>query len=152
MKGTIGWMVALVMVAGSTLAAQQKDADADRLVQQYLNAWNKGDADALAALYVENGMRTDNNQMKDQMVVGREAIQAYYAKSFAGDGKGTKLSVKQGRTHASTADVRVQEGTWEVTGGPQGPRRGSYLNTYVRQGGDWKIAAVGSFPETPPAK
>jgi hypothetical protein len=32
-----------------------------------VNAWNTGDANALAALYVENGMRTDNNQMKDQM-------------------------------------------------------------------------------------
>jgi uncharacterized protein (TIGR02246 family) len=149
MKRITGWMLALAMVAGSTLVAQQQDADIDRLVQQYVSAWNKGDANALAAMFVDNAMRT---AQEDQIAVGKQAIQGFYAKNFAGDGKGTKLTVKQGRTQSVGADVRLQEGTWELTGGTQGPQRGRYLNTMVRQGGEWKLAAIATIPDPPPAK
>lgn len=147
MKKTLGLLLAVVMLAGSGMLAQQQDADMDRLVQQYMSAWNKGDANALAALYAENAMRT----APDQMVVGKQAIQAFHAKNLAGEAKGTRLTVKPGRTQSVDADVRVQEGTWEITGGT-GPQRGRYLNTVVRQGGEWKIAAIATIPETPPAR
>ena len=102
--------------------------------------------------YADHAMRSDNNPMNVQMVAGRQAFQDYYTKGFSGDAKGTTLSVTPGRTQTIAPDVRVQEGTWQVTGGPQGSQRGRYLNTYVRQGGEWKIASVATFPEMPPAK
>lgn len=148
MKGILGCVVALALVAGSTLGAQQKDAEMDRVVQQYIAAWNKADINALVGLYADNPMRTGPTT---DVVVGKPALQKYYEASFATTAKGTTLSVTQGRTQNVTADLRVQEGTWQVSGGAA-PQRGRYMNTMVRVGGAWKLAAVVAIPDTPPMK
>jgi uncharacterized protein (TIGR02246 family) len=138
MKRIMGCIVALALVAGAPLAAQQKDAELDKLVQQYVAAWNKADVKALTALYADNAMRTGPT---DDVVVGKPAIAKYYEAGFATTQKGTTLTVTQGRTQTVSADVRVQEGTWESAGGKDGPQRGRYLNTLVRVGGAWRLAA-----------
>jgi uncharacterized protein (TIGR02246 family) len=148
MKEILGCVVALAIIAGSSLAAQQKDPEMDRIVQQYLAAWNKADVKALVGLYADNSMRTGPTT---DVVVGKPALQKYYEASFATTAKGTTLTVNQGRTQNVSADVRVQEGTWVVAGGAA-PQRGRYMNTMVRVGGAWRLAAVVAIPDTPPAK
>jgi pectate lyase len=49
MKGLMGCVVALALVAGSSGGAQQKDAELDNLVQQYVAAWNRADAKAVGS-------------------------------------------------------------------------------------------------------
>lgn len=149
MKGLMGCIVALAIVAGSSLGAQQKDAELDKLVQEYVAAWNKADVKALTALYADNAMRTGPT---DVVVVGKPAIEKYYQTSFATTAKGTTLTVTPGRTQNVSADVRLQEGTWQVAGGKDGPQRGRYLNTLVRVGGAWRLAAIAAIPDTPPMK
>jgi ketosteroid isomerase-like protein len=65
--------------------AQQKDAadplirqQLDALGQKYDEAFNNGDAVALAALYTEDGIEVTNTGP----VYGREAIEKYYADLF----------------------------------------------------------------------
>jgi uncharacterized protein (TIGR02246 family) len=149
MKGLMGCVVALALVAGAPLAAQQKDAELDKLVQQYVAAWNKADVKGLVALYTDNSMRTGPT---DVVVVGKGELEKYYQTSFATTAKGTTLTVTPGRTQNVSADVRVQEGTWQVAGGTDGPQRGRYMNTMVRVGGSWRLAAVAAIPDTPPTK
>jgi uncharacterized protein (TIGR02246 family) len=149
MKHVISGLVAPAIAAGCSVAAQQKDAELDRLVQQYVAAWNKADVKALVALYADNPMRTGPT---NEVVVGKPALQKYYEAGFATTAKGTTLSVTQGRTQNVTPDLRLQEGTWQVSGGEGGPQRGRYLNTLVRVGGAWRIASVAAIPDTPPAK
>jgi uncharacterized protein (TIGR02246 family) len=149
MKGLLGCIVALALVAGSSAGAQQKDAELDKLVQQYVAAWNKADAKALTALYADNAMRTGPT---DVVVVGKAELEKYYQNSFADAAKGTTLTVTQGRAQTVSPDVRLQEGTWQTTGGKDGPMRGRYLNTMVRVDGAWRIASVVSIADTPPAK
>jgi uncharacterized protein (TIGR02246 family) len=149
MKRILGCLAAIAIVAGSSMAAQQKDAELDRLVQQYVAAWNKADVKGLVALYADNSMRTGPTT---DVVVGKPALQKYYEASFATTAKGTTLSVTQGRTQNVSPDVRVQEGTWQVTGGNEGPQRGRYMNTIVRIGGVWRLAAIAAIPDTPPMK
>jgi uncharacterized protein (TIGR02246 family) len=149
MRGITIWVLALVIAAGAPLAAQQKDADVDRLVQQYASAWNKGDVKALVALFADNAMRSGE---PDQVRVGKQAVEQFYTQSLTGPAKGTTLVVNQGQTQAIGSDVRVQEGTWRLTGAKEGPQAGRYVNTIVRQDGTWRIASLVTIPDAPPAK
>lgn len=50
------------------------------LVQQWVDAFNRADADALAAFYSENAI---NHQVAESPVEGREAIRKMFADGFA---------------------------------------------------------------------
>ena len=147
MKALMGGLVALVVVAGVSLGAQQKDAEMDRVVQAYVAAWNKADVKALVELYADNPMRPGATPAEP--VIGKPALEEYYKTGFATVAKGTTLSVTQGRTQSVNADVRVQEGSWQVRGGKDGPQSGRYYNTLVRDGGAWRIAAIVTIPDAP---
>jgi uncharacterized protein (TIGR02246 family) len=149
MKTLVVSALAVVLLTGAAATARQSDPDLTRFTEQYQAAWNKGDAKALAALYSQNAMRAQPNAAP---LVGRAAIEQFFVKSFAGDWKGTKLTVKQGRSQEATPEIRIQEGTWEVSGGAGGPQRGRYLNTVMREGGEWRLLSVSTVPDTPPAK
>jgi uncharacterized protein (TIGR02246 family) len=132
-----------MVFAGVGIQAQGADPDLAALPEQYQSAWNKGDAQGVAALYAERAIRIGEGGP----LHGRQAIQGSIEKMFAGRYKGAKTSIKPGRTESVSTDVRVQEGTYEITGGQAGSQRGYYLNTYVREGGQWKIAAFTTIGE-----
>jgi limonene-1,2-epoxide hydrolase len=50
------------------------------LVSAWVEAFNRGDAEALAAMYHEGAV---NHQVAEAPVVGREAIRAMFAREFA---------------------------------------------------------------------
>lgn len=141
--------LAIVLLTGAAATGRQNDPDLNRLIEQYQTAWNKGDAKALGALYSQNAMRTQTNGAP---LAGRAAIEQFFAKNFAADWKGTKLTLKTGRTQEVNPEIRIQEGTFEVSGGTGGPQRGRYLNTVMREGGEWRLLSVAAIPDTPPAK
>ena len=149
MKTFVAGVLAVVMLAGAGASARQADPDLDPLLAQYQSAWNKGDAKSLAALYSQKAVRM---QPTGAPLMGKTAIEEFFVQSFAGAWKGTRLSLKAGGTQRVNADVRIQEGTYEVTGGTGAPQRGRFLNTVVREGGQWKLASVAPVPDTPPAK
>lgn len=47
---------------------------------QFIHAFNRGDADALAALYQDDAV---NHQVANEPVMGKEAIRAMFARDFA---------------------------------------------------------------------
>lgn len=149
MKTLVASVLAVVLLTGAAATVRQSDPDLNRLTEQYQAAWNKGDAKAVGALYSQNAMRTQANAAP---LAGRAAIEQFFVKSFAGDWKGTKLTLKPGRSQEVTPEIRIMEGTWEVSGGTGGPQRGRYLNTVVREGGEWRLLSVATIPDTPPAK
>ncbi|WP_243383121.1 nuclear transport factor 2 family protein [Geothrix alkalitolerans] len=51
-----------------------------RLVSTWVEAFNRGDAEALAAMYHEDAV---NHQVAEAPVAGREAIRAMFAREFA---------------------------------------------------------------------
>jgi ketosteroid isomerase-like protein len=50
-----------------------------QLVESWVDAFNRGDADALAALYADNAV---NHQVAEAPVAGREAIRRMFAAGF----------------------------------------------------------------------
>lgn len=138
-------LVAAVLGFSAPALAQQVDPEIQKLVDQYQQAFNKGDAKAIAAVYTTDALRIG---VDGQLLSGRNAIQESYEAGFAGPLKGGKLTIRPGRTVNVSQDVRVQEGTAEVSGTSAGPMRSRYLNTFVRQGGQWRAASVTVVPET----
>ena len=51
-----------------------------QLVEAWVEAFNRGDADALAAMYDADAL---NHQVANEPVIGREAIRAMFSEGFA---------------------------------------------------------------------
>jgi uncharacterized protein (TIGR02246 family) len=131
------------------LAAQTADPEIAKLITQYQAGYNKNDGKALAAMYTADALRLGPT---GQLITGRAAIEKDYLANFAGPFKGTKLTLRPGRTQVVKPDVALIEGTYEVAGGAA-PVKGRYVNTVVRDGGQWRLASVVTIPEpAPPAK
>jgi uncharacterized protein (TIGR02246 family) len=145
MKIRAASLVAVLIVVGMCieLTAQKADPGIEKLAEQYQLAFNKGDAKALAALYTADALRIP---LDGTLLTGRSAIEASYNTNFAGPFKGTTLKLSPGKTQSLTSDVALIQGTYEVTGG-SAPVRGRYLNTVLRQDGQWKLASVVTVPE-----
>ena len=141
-------MTSLAVVAVLALAvpvlAQKPDADVEALTRNFEQAFNKGDAKGIAALFVKNAVQLTPDGL---LLTGQAAIEQHHAKMFGGPAKGAKLAITPGRTQEVAPDVRIFEGTYQVTGGSI-PGSGRYVNTLVRQGGQWRVASVVLVPDS----
>ena len=135
---------ATAVVLGSVLTAQKPDADIEALSRTFEQAFNKGDAKAVAALFTKDAMQLTPD---GQLLTGQASIEQHHMKVFGGPAKGARLSLRPGRVQEVTSDVRISEGTYQVTGGGM-PGNGRYVNTLVRQGGAWRLAGVVVVPDT----
>ena len=141
------------LALAASVSAQPADAGLDKLARSYEQAWAKGDAAAVAAHYTEDALSVNSDGVQQ----GRAAVQAMFAKNFAGPWKGTTLVVHLGKSQPVGPDATLHEGTYEVRGvkGPDGqpvPVKGSYLNTLVKKGGAYSIAGHMAFAPPPPAR
>ena len=138
----------LILVACVHAAAQQPNPEIEKMTEHMQAAFNKGDAKALGALYTPEALRIGSTGGFFQ---GRAAIEKDAAESLAKRYKGMKLVLHSGKTQLLTPDVAVTEGTFEITGGTT-PVRGRYLNTLLREGGQWRIASAANVRDVPPSK
>jgi uncharacterized protein (TIGR02246 family) len=138
----------LVLVACVHAASQEPNPEIQKLVEQVQAAFNKGDAKALAALHTTEALRIGST---GGFFRGRAAIEKDAADNLAGRYKGMKLVLHPGKTQMLTPEVAVNEGTFEMTGGSS-PIRGRYLNTLLREGGQWRIASAVNVRDAAPAK
>jgi len=81
------------------------------------------------------------------MRIGQASIEQGFMRAFGGTAKGVRLALKPGRTIEVSSDVRISEGTYHTTGGTA-PGHGRYVNTLVRQGGQWRLASVVAVPDS----
>jgi uncharacterized protein (TIGR02246 family) len=156
----VGRVLGMALLVGLTAQARpaaqgnqgNPEAEFKKLADAFVAAWDKADAKAIAALHTKDGVRLSGNG--EPAVVGTAAIEQALAAALSGPYKGTTLSITPNQSKRVTADTYIGEGTYEVRGGsvpPGTPTRGQYLNTMVREGGRWRIAASAVIP-TPPAK
>jgi uncharacterized protein (TIGR02246 family) len=147
--GRTAWIAVAGVVALSFVASAQKvDPDSQKLADQYQAAFNAGDAKGVGAFYTADATRLGPD---GAMLKGRQAIEKSYVDGFAGPLKGAKLTLQQGATQVVTPDVKIMEGRYSTTGGGV-PAKGRYVNTVVRQGGQWLLASVVTVPDVAPAK
>lgn len=145
--------VLIVLLAGVAVDTQEPtEAELRRLLNAYTQAWAKGDAKTIAALYTNEAIRIGED---GRVAVGRAAIEKALTVSLARPYRGTKLGFTPGQTARVSQDVYVSEGTYAFAGGltPAGtPTRGRYLNTLVRVSGKWLIASTSFIPAPRPPK
>ncbi len=134
-----GILIAVQPVFGVETA---NSSDAEQQIRSalktYVEAFNRGEAVAVAAFWSDKGQYTAPNGEK---VTGREAIQEAFAELFAKN-KGLQLEIETPSIRFVGPDVAIEEGVAAVTREGDAPQWKQYAATHVRERGAWKIKGV----------
>jgi len=115
---------------------------------EFVAAFNKGDAKAVAAFWTEDATYVDQVGHECK---GRAAIQKLYEKVFEAR-KGAKLAIHLTASKQLSPDVAVHDGYTEVTpadGGPATTARFSAI--LVKKDGEWYLQSVRDSVAYPPS-
>ena len=121
------------------------EAEIRARVQEYENAFNRGDAKAVAAIYDVNGSHTYANGIINR---GRLEVEKGLYESFAGPMKGTQIKLTPEVIRFPASDVAVEEASFILTGLKMpdgkdvGPIKGLCLAVYQKQNNEWFAFAV----------
>jgi uncharacterized protein (TIGR02246 family) len=131
----------------------QNEAEVRLRVQEYENAFNKGDAKAVAAIYDINGSHTYANGITHR---GRIEIEKGLVESFAGPMKGTKIKLTPEVIRFPTDDIAIENASFILSGlkmqnGTEiPPIKGLCLGVYHKQNNKWFAVAVQCMVPPPP--
>ncbi len=136
----------------SALAAEPKAPSKDEAAliknaEAFVEAFHKGDAKALAALWTTDG---DYVGETGQSFKGREAIEKVFKELFA-EHKGLKVRIDSHSLRFVTPDVAVEDGVSAVMhpdGGP--PSQARYTIVHVKKDGQWLLSSVREAPFAAP--
>jgi len=152
----IGLLALLAMlscfIAWPVLAQQSKgnakeEAALLKKAEAFAEAFQKGDAKALAAFWTLDGDYTDQT---GRHMKGRLAIEKAFKEMFS-ENKGLKLRINIDALRFVTPDVAIEDGTTEVIppdGGP--PSRARYTIVHSKIDGEWMLSSVRDAPFAPP--
>jgi uncharacterized protein (TIGR02246 family) len=157
----LGLGLAAVLAVGGFVAAVRSPADGaeekaaknDKLgegkrAQEFIAAFNKGDARAVAAFWTKDATYVDQAGQEHK---GRAAIRKLYEKVFAAR-KGAKLAMHVISVKQLTPDVALHDGVTEVTpadGGP--PTSARFFAVLVKKNGEWYLQSVRDSVPHPPS-
>ena len=128
-------------------AISKEGAAIEKNAEAFVEAFHKGDAVAVAALWTDDGEYTDSTGRR---LKGREAIQKAFEQHFA-ENKGLKIRIDSLSLRFVTSDVAVEDGTTELylaEGGP--PIHARYTILHVRKDGRWLLGSVRESAHEPP--
>ena len=140
-SGLIG---SVLLLATSTIDSKAQDEAATNAAigaatKAYVEAFNRGDAEAVANLWSPDG--TWSNPLTLEKLRGREELKAGFEKFFSNH-KGASLSLVTQSVAMLTQDVAVEEGSAVVThSGSPGILTG-YTAIHVMKDGHWLLSRV----------
>jgi uncharacterized protein (TIGR02246 family) len=149
LKSIVGVGLALLVIAAPGYAQEKTSPALDKVMAEFVVAFNAKDFVALASIYAEDALWMPPNA---PVIKGRSAIEAVFQRLFAGPGvlKLTSSSSEIAGTLAFSA------GTYTVTipadGGGSQTFAAKYLTVFKRVGNDWKIAYDMQNADQPPPK
>src|SRR5262249_25886920 len=115
--------------------------------QEFIAAFNRGDAKAVAAFWTPDGDYTDHTGKK---IAGRAALEKLYAKGF-GEHKGSKLAVTVTSHRMIAPDVALEEGISEVMPAVGNlPSVSAFSAVLVKKDGEWYFESVREGIAQPP--
>lgn len=136
---TAAVLILLAFAQRSVAGDKAGPGDEQALQEQneaFVAAFNKGDIKAVAEAYAPDA---DFLSAQGQRVKGRDALEKYFARGFA-ESKGLELKHSDSSIRFLKPDVAIADGTWEITGRPQGnPARGHYTAILMKRDGQWLI-------------
>jgi uncharacterized protein (TIGR02246 family) len=123
--------------------AKSKDEKALlEMIYAYREAYNRGDAKALAEFYAEHAELVDDS---GNVLQGREAIGKDFARIFA-DNPGMQLEVAIDWSRWLTADSIIQHGAARLTPKDSAAIFTTFSAVFVKRDGKWLIAMVREIP------
>jgi uncharacterized protein (TIGR02246 family) len=131
---------------GASERSEDKDVKGRRAA--FIEAFNKGDAKAVAAFYTPDATYVDQDGREYK---GRAAIEQLYEKTFAAH-KGAKLAIHPTASKMLSPDVALNDGVTEVTpagGGFPTPTRFSAV--LVKKEGEWYLQDIHEAEARPPS-
>ena len=139
-------LTAAILVWGlaPAVGVEGEDQNADeaairKAVENYVTAFNQGDAATLAAMWSPTAVYT--NPLSGEQVIGREAIQAQFAAIFA-EAKGAQLEAKTNSIQFISPSVAVEQGTAKVVIPEQTPEETEYTAVYIKRDDQWLLDRV----------
>ena len=157
----LAFSLAAALAFGLILASGKMPAQADELkaddkgapghgkrAQEFIDAFNRGDAKTVASFWTENG---DYIDQEGRQVKGRTALEKLYQKVFA-ERPGAKLTVTITSARMVTPDIALEEGISEVApadGGP--PTAAEFSAVLVKKYGQWYFESVRDSVTHPPS-
>ena len=110
------------------------------LLDAFVKAFNAGNAEAAAATYTETAIVVDE---EGERVEGRAAVRDLYTASFA-DNPGSKIAIQVDSLRFLGPETALEEGrtTIKPAQGAGAPEITRFTAVYVKQGGQWRQAAV----------
>ena len=133
-------LVTLVVICAASFAEAQQSVRAiiDANTKQFIQAFNKGDAAAVANMYTMSARVLPPNS---EMVEGRANIQKYWQDAITA---GLKI-VSLEPVHVETqGNIAIEIGRYSLTvpgaGGTTTTDQGKYVVIWKREGRNWKLA------------
>jgi uncharacterized protein (TIGR02246 family) len=154
--GVVATVAVGLIVGIEKMPAQQGDPKTKSLegtgkgkrAQDFIAAFNKGDAKAVAAFWTPDGDYVDE---VGHAYKGRAALEKLYEKIFAAQ-KGSKLTVYITGARMVGTDVAIEDGITEVApadGGP--PSSAQFTAVLVKKDGQWYFESVRDSVAYPPS-
>jgi uncharacterized protein (TIGR02246 family) len=138
--------------------AQPGNAEDERDIRgigaQIQEAWNKGDAKMIAALWLTDG---DYVSSTGRTASGRDQVEKAFAEQWAAIYRRTRIAHTLTNVHFLRRDIAIADGAFEITGmkdtSGKALGRRSGLTTIVasKKGDRWYVAALRGMVPTVPA-
>jgi uncharacterized protein (TIGR02246 family) len=151
------FLLLLALMAGAAAGpgvGQQPTGDASdkeaiaQSAEAFIEAFNKGDAKALAAFWTPDG---DYTNQSGRHLKGRGTLEKAF-QSFFEEKKGLTLRIESDSLRFVTPEVAIEDGTSFVLnsdGAP--PSRARYTVVHVKKDGKWFLSSVRDAPFVPPS-
>jgi uncharacterized protein (TIGR02246 family) len=142
-------LVSLTWLAPTSRADQAEDEAAIRKnAEEYVAAYNKHDAKALAAMWSPEAVYMDPST--GEAAVGREAIEKVFADTLA-NLKDAKLEVDVASVNFVSPNVAIENGTVRVIRPDAEPEEFTYTAVNVKRDGKWLLDRISEEePAAPP--
>jgi uncharacterized protein (TIGR02246 family) len=143
--------VVLVLALATPAFAQNAGAIADEWNQKWLQAYNKGDAAALTALYTKDAVLV--RPKAAEPIVGEANIRKHYDQEVQNRAK--NLTITSTETQMFDPNTVIDAGTWSgdipgEKGGASVHIAGTYAETFVHHGSDWLLRTDAAAMMPPP--
>ncbi|HVU87464.1 MAG TPA: SgcJ/EcaC family oxidoreductase [Pirellulales bacterium] len=133
------WVPPSWAVAADDAKPSPDEAAIRKAIESYTDAFNKGDAAAVANHFSETGAYID--PITGEREVGREAIAKALADRFS-LGLKPKLSVTVDSIRLLDDNVAIEEGTATIITKKSGPEVSTYVAIHVKKDGKWQLDSV----------
>jgi uncharacterized protein (TIGR02246 family) len=127
--------------------AQEKEGPAKDRRAEFIAAFDKGDARAVASFWTPDGDYVDQVGAEYK---GREAIEKLYEKVFSAR-KGAKLTIHINSVKQISPDVELEDGVTEVAGDGGPATAARFSAVLVKKDGTWYLQSVRDSLAHPPS-